>query len=54
MALTGRPLDADLAKIVRAEHLSALTPIDDVRASASSRADATLTLVRRTLQEIAS
>ena len=53
-ALTGRPLDADLAKVVLPEHLAVLAPIDDVRASAAYRLDAALTLVRRTLEEIAS
>jgi len=54
LALIGQPLNGSLAKSVRARHLAALAPIDDVRASASYRLDAALTLVRRTLAEIAS
>jgi CO/xanthine dehydrogenase FAD-binding subunit len=48
-ALTGQPLDASLPSRVRVDHLGRLGPIDDVRASAAYRMDATLTLVRRTL-----
>jgi CO/xanthine dehydrogenase FAD-binding subunit len=48
-ALRGRPMNAKLPGLVRAEHLAGLTPIDDVRASAAYRMDAALTVVRRTL-----
>jgi CO/xanthine dehydrogenase FAD-binding subunit len=48
-ALTGQPLDASLPARVRVDHLGRLGPIDDVRASAEYRMDATLTLLRRTL-----
>jgi len=48
-ALRGRPMNAKLPDLVRAEHLAGLTPIDDVRASAAYRMDAALTVVRRTL-----
>ena len=48
--LAGQPIDA-LAAIVRPDHLDDLTPIDDVRASASYRRRAATTLVRRALEE---
>jgi CO/xanthine dehydrogenase FAD-binding subunit len=51
-ALVGLPSDAPLGTHAKAEHLSALSPIDDVRASAEYRLDAALTLVRRTLDEL--
>ena len=41
-ALIGQPCDASLGEYVRAEHLSALAPIDDVRASREYRLDAAL------------
>ena len=47
--LIGRPMDATLAEGVRSEHLSALAPIDDVRASAGYRLEAAVELLRRTL-----
>ncbi len=53
-ALIGRPLDAGLSEIAAAEHLGALSPIDDVRGTAAYRMDAALTLVRRTLTELGS
>jgi len=52
-ALVGHLVDEDLGALARPEHLSALTPIDDVRASADYRRDAALTLVRRTLASCA-
>lgn len=52
-ALRGRPLDATLAEVVDAAHLAPLSPIDDVRASAVYRTDATLTLLRRALADVA-
>lgn len=48
--LVGRPADSGIAGVLRAEHLSALAPIDDVRATAEYRRDASLTLVTRALQ----
>lgn len=47
--LAGQTLRHGLSSLVRASHLSTLSPIDDVRASAAYRRDATLTLVRRAL-----
>jgi xanthine dehydrogenase small subunit len=44
-ALIGRPL-ADAGSIVCAEHLQALAPIDDIRASGDYRRAAALTLLR--------
>jgi CO/xanthine dehydrogenase FAD-binding subunit len=55
-ALEARLLGADrerLADSVESGDLSGLGPIDDVRASASYRLDATLTLLRRALAEFA-
>ena len=50
--LVGCPL-ATIGEIVRPEHLASLSPIDDVRATAEYRRDASLTLVRRALQACA-
>jgi len=46
-ALIGRRAEAGLGGALRAEHLAALTPIDDVRASAAYRRKAALILMRR-------
>jgi len=51
--LTGAKLDAQLPGRVRPEHLAILTPITDVRGTAEYRADAALTLVRRSLEDLA-
>jgi CO/xanthine dehydrogenase FAD-binding subunit len=51
--LTGRRLNAGLANRVKAEHLEALTPIDDIRADAAYRRVAALTLVRRAIVALA-
>ncbi len=51
--LKGRRLDRSLADIVVSRHLQPLAPIDDVRGTADYRKDATLTLLRRTLDELA-
>ena len=52
--LLGMPL-TDVAQLsIGAADLAALTPIDDVRASAAYRLDATQTLLRRGLLELAS
>ncbi len=48
--LLDKPADAGLAALVSPEHLSSLSPIDDVRATATYRRDAALTLVRRALE----
>jgi CO/xanthine dehydrogenase FAD-binding subunit len=48
-ALAGAPARKGLGALAMPSHLSALTPLSDVRASASYRLDAALTLVRRAL-----
>lgn len=50
--LVGVRISRGLADRVRPDHLSALTPIDDVRASADYRRDAALTLVRRAIAQL--
>jgi CO/xanthine dehydrogenase FAD-binding subunit len=52
-ALTGAPCGPRLGALVQPGHLAGLAPIDDVRASAAYRSDVALTLVRRTLNELA-
>jgi len=47
--LVGTEVREGLAKLVRPEHLQPLSPIDDVRATAEYRMDASLTLVERAL-----
>jgi CO/xanthine dehydrogenase FAD-binding subunit len=47
--LIGRKADAALGATLYPEHLAALAPIDDVRASAGYRREAALVLVRRAL-----
>lgn len=47
--LIGALVDAGIGARVRPEHLAELSPIDDVRATADYRRDASLTLVRRAL-----
>jgi CO/xanthine dehydrogenase FAD-binding subunit len=51
-ALIGRTCDASLGEQVKAEHLSPLAPIDDVRASREYRLDAGLILVRGVLNQL--
>ena len=51
-ALIGQACDATLGSHVKAGHLAALAPIDDVRASREYRLDAGLALVRRVLHEL--
>ncbi|HEX7435435.1 MAG TPA: FAD binding domain-containing protein [Caldimonas sp.] len=51
--LVGARLSADLPAAVAAADLEPLTPIDDLRASAAYRLDATATLLRRALAELA-
>jgi CO/xanthine dehydrogenase FAD-binding subunit len=48
--LVGLPAKTGIGAAVRAEHLSPLSPIDDVRATAAYRRDASLTLVQRALE----
>ena len=48
--LLGKPAAAGLGRMVEARHLSALSPIDDVRASGVYRRDAALSLVRRAIE----
>ncbi len=47
--LVGQSAVAGIGALARAEHLAPLSPIDDVRATAEYRRDASLTLVRRAL-----
>jgi CO/xanthine dehydrogenase FAD-binding subunit len=47
--LVNRSVDDDLGGSVTADHLSLLSPIDDVRGTAAYRLDAALALVRRAL-----
>ena len=49
-ALVGLPAKKGLGSAVQEDHLSLLAPIDDVRATAHYRRDASLTLVRRALE----
>lgn len=51
--LIGANVRSGFAGSVRAEHLSPLSPIDDVRATADYRMDAALTLVQRALNACA-
>lgn len=48
--LIGLPPRPGIGEAVRPDHLSSLSPIDDVRATAEYRRDASLTLVRRALE----
>lgn len=48
--LAGMPAGIGIGAAVKARHLSPLSPIDDVRATAAYRRDASLTLVRRALE----
>jgi CO/xanthine dehydrogenase FAD-binding subunit len=51
-ALVGAPCDGRLGALLQPEHVTGLTPIDDVRASAAYRGDVALTLVRRAVTEL--
>ena len=51
-ALAGKALDSDLGRAVKAEHLSTLSPIDDLRGSAAYRRQAALVLLRRSLSQL--
>lgn len=48
-ALVGAPARVGLSALASREHLTSLSPIDDVRATASYRSDAALTLIGRAL-----
>ncbi|HEY0834289.1 MAG TPA: FAD binding domain-containing protein [Azospirillum sp.] len=50
--LAGLPIDRRLAERVRPDHLAALLPIDDVRASARYRREAALVLVKRAIAQL--
>jgi len=50
--LAGAPAKAGIGTLVRPEHLRPLTPIDDIRATASYRQEAVRTLVARSLETI--
>lgn len=52
-ALAGQMLRPGVGELVRDEHLAPLTPIDDVRGSATYRRMAALVLVRRALEQLA-
>ena len=49
-SVIGRPAEPDLSGQLRPEHLAALTPIGDVRATADYRREAALILIRRALE----
>ncbi|MEX1107756.1 MAG: xanthine dehydrogenase family protein subunit M [Dongiaceae bacterium] len=51
--VVGVPCAAGIGKQVAAEHLAALSPIDDVRATAAYRVDAARTLIGRALERCA-
>lgn len=51
-ALTSRPAEAATAQLVGPEHLTDLTPIDDIRGTEAYRRDAALALVRRALEHV--
>jgi CO/xanthine dehydrogenase FAD-binding subunit len=51
--LVGRQLSPELIDLVAPSHLAPLAPIDDVRGTAAYRRDATLTLLRRAVAELA-
>ena len=51
--LVGRPAASGLGALAVPGHLAALAPIDDIRGSGGYRLDAALTLVRRTLDQLA-
>jgi CO/xanthine dehydrogenase FAD-binding subunit len=51
--LMGAPVSPGLGSLATPDHLKALSPIDDVRATAAYRRDAALRLVQRALDECA-
>ena len=48
--LVGQPAKVGIGAVVRPEHLQILSPIDDIRATADYRRDASLILVQRALE----
>ncbi len=48
--LKGQPFKAGIGNTVKPDHLSVLSPIDDIRSTANYRRDASLTLIRRALE----
>jgi CO/xanthine dehydrogenase FAD-binding subunit len=48
--LAGASIDDDLDALVTATQLAPLSPIDDMRATAAYRLDASLTMIRRVLK----
>ena len=51
--LIGQPINGDIDQLVKPEHLTCLSPIDDVRSTATYRIDASLELVRRAIRALA-
>ena len=51
-ALAGALCDRRLSALLHPEHVTGLSPIDDVRASAAYRSDVALTLMRRAVSEL--
>ena len=52
-ALVGVPADASIADVPAPAHIAHLAPIDDIRATATYRYDAALTVLRRCLEQMA-
>ena len=52
-ALVGASPSTQLSRLIQPEHFSGLSPIDDVRATAAYRREASQTLVRRAIEECA-
>ncbi len=50
--LVGRPADASIVEFATSDEFMALSPIDDMRATADYRRDAALELVRRALADL--
>lgn len=50
--LVGKKLTAELAHFIERQHVSSLTPIDDVRATAGYRHDAAAELLRRSITSL--
>ena len=50
--LIGQTMSANIAGFLRPEHLSSLSPIDDVRSTATYRMQASMELVRRALSSL--
>jgi len=52
-SLVGASVTTQFSRVIRPEHFSPLSPIDDVRATAAYRHEAAQTLVRRALEQCA-